>query len=344
MTDYEAQRRANLLQKQQLLERLNLTASTASQPQTNTVAVDSAPYQPAKKRRITVIQIQPTRTSARLAAAGRRTSYAEDDVEDNKETTPRLRASRSRTMRKSPSSTQPIHRHTPPPTPTLTRTVSLSDLLDQWNKWSPTAAQPTMTPSGTYHFESHPNFQPNKSPLDILLEGAFGGSYFSPWYSRTLNLTLEDDYLHTLPKSWLRQLHPPSKYLNSPAYTPSLNKYQVQCGQTLSEWEAAGWLNFEFDPRGWFEWYVRFFLGRRCKDDDRQVGRWIRCVGPNGRWKKILLKKYVEMGVKTIYADEDDEYDQDRPVSPVIHQTCHHWAYEVRQDDLDQAWMERARA
>lgn len=109
-------------------------------------------------------------------------------------------------------------------------------------------------------------------------------------------------------------------------------------------------MRFEFDPRGWFEWYIRFFLGRRCEDDDRQVGRWSRSVGSKGRWRRMLLKKYVNKGVRTVYADDYDEGEdhdgdgQDRQVSPVIHQTYHQWAYEVRQADLDQAWIESGRA
>jgi len=233
---------------------------------------------------------------------------------------------------------------TPPSTSPLTRSPSLPNLLDEWNKWTPSAPQPVLTPSGTFHFTSHPDFTPNKSPLSILLEGAFGGAYFSSWHSRTLNLTLEDDYLHTLPKPWLHALQPPNKYLTAEPYNASLNKYQVACGQTLSEWEASGWIRFKFDPRGWFEWYIRFFLGRRCADDDRQIGRWMRCAGPKGRWRVMLLKKYVEKGVRTVYADDYEDDGGDRQVSPAIHQTCHHWAYEVRQADLDQAWRESGRA
>lgn len=338
MIDYEAQRQANMLHKQQLLEQLSLSSSDPSRTPPKSVTSNTTTPRSSKKRK--TVQIQPMRTSARIAAAPTKT-YTES-TQNNDGTTRRSKTTRSRTARRSPEPKSELgeDQTTSPPMPTLTRTVSLSELVDRWNKWSPKAPQPTLTPSGTWYFESHPEFTPNKCPLDILLEGAFGGSYFSPWHSRTLNLTLEDDYLHTLPKNWLHELSPPAKYLTSPVYTPGLNKFQVQCGQTLSEWEAAGWLNFDHDPRGWFEWYIRFFLGRRCEDDARQVGRWNRCVGPKGRWKRMLLKKYLETGVRSVYADEDDE---DLQVSPVMHQTCHHWAYEVRQEDLDEAWAERGR-
>jgi len=78
-------------------------------------------------------------------------------------------------------------------------------------------------------------------------------------------------------------------------------------------------------------------------EDERQVGRWARCVGPKGRWKRMLLKKYVEMGVRSVFDDEEgaEEEEDERKVSPVMHQTCLHWAYQVTQEDLDQAWQER---
>lgn len=100
-------------------------------------------------------------------------------------------------------------------------------------------------------------------------------------------------------------------------------------------------MNFDHDPRGWFEWYIRFWLGRRCDDgeDERQVGRWVRCAGPKGRWKRVLLKRYLDMGVTSVFDDGDDAAEKE--VSPVVHQTCHHWAYQVCQEDLDEAWRER---
>ncbi len=56
----------------------------------------------------------------------------------------------------------------------------------------------------------------------------------------------------------------------------------------------------------------------------------------------MLLKKYVEMGVRSVFDDEDgNDVKDERKVSPVIHQTCAHWAYQVTQDDLDEAWQER---
>ena len=52
----------------------------------------------------------------------------------------------------------------------------------------------------------------------------------------------------------------------------SLNKFGVKCGTSLRLWENKGWIN-EIDPYGWFPWYVRYWLGRRSKDDERQFNR-----------------------------------------------------------------------
>lgn len=81
-------------------------------------------------------------------------------------------------------------------------------------------------------------------------------------------------------------------------------------------------------------------MGRRCPDDERQISRWKKCVGETGRWRRTLLKKYLQNGIRSVF-DEDDHDDGEKgDVSPVVHQTCHHWAYEVRQDALDRFWAE----
>lgn len=77
-------------------------------------------------------------------------------------------------------------------------------------------------------------------------------------------------------------------------------------------------------------------MGRRCNDDERQVSRWRKCVGETGRWRRMLLKKYVALGIKEVFDDGEDEDELE--VSPVMHQTCHHWAFEVRQNVLDEYW------
>ena len=76
-------------------------------------------------------------------------------------------------------------------------------------------------------------------------------------------------------------------------------------------------------------------MGRRCEDDERQVGRWRKCVGETGRWRRMLLKKYEAARVREVW---DDGEEEGKEVSPVVHQTCHHWAFEVRQGVLDEYW------
>ena len=58
----------------------------------------------------------------------------------------------------------------------------------------------------------------------------------------------------------------------------SLNKYCVECGTSLRFWESKGWIN-KIDPHGWFQWYFRYWKGRRSSDDIRQIDRWKKIVG-----------------------------------------------------------------
>ena len=340
--DLEAQRLENLRQKQKLLDELDLNGTVARR---NVLATTRGERPPVKKRRLdgtSAVQRLPARTSARIAANATKISYDEDHQVEEIDGRHKVRNQKGRKRRPLPPAEDPG----PSPPKSTSTSISrdlptdLPSLIQHYNSWTPSAALPTFnSDTNTYHFPSHPHFTPNKSPLSILQEGAFGGSYFSPWRSQSHATTLENDYLTTLPADWLSQLQPPEKYLISPTYRPELNKHGVQCGQTLAQWEESGWINFNHDARGWFEWYIRFWLGRRLEDgeDERQVGRWMRCVGERGRWKRMLLKKYVEMGVRSVFDDDEGE-EEEMKVSPVMHQTCLHWACQVTQEDLDEAW------
>jgi hypothetical protein len=213
----------------------------------------------------------------------------------------------------------------------------VESIIAGWTSWEPEAEEAVREADGTFHFESHPEFRPNKSPEEIIREGSFGGSYWRPLFSKRLGITVQDDW-RELPPSWTAGLDVDT-YLTSTSYNPEVNKYGVSCGQSIEEWEAAGWIAHEYDIRGWFQWYCRFWMGRRCADDERQISRWKKCVGARGRWRRILLKKYVQLGIRTVFADENED-DEVGDVSPVVHQTCHHWAYEVRQDALERFWAE----
>ena len=112
------------------------------------------------------------------------------------------------------------------------------------------------------------SFNPNKTPIEIIKEGAFGGTYFRDIYSNIngkwyRNSWKEFDCLSNIdPKLYL------SNYYNT-----NVNKYKIRCGTSIQFWENKGWIH-EQDPYGWFQWYCRYYLGRSSEDDKRQIARW----------------------------------------------------------------------
>lgn len=172
-------------------------------------------------------------------------------------------------------------------------------------------------------FADKPKFRPNLTPKEVLQRGSFGGGYFRPIQSGVLGKRLAGDW-RELPKDWLDGMDAKTM-LSSSAYRPEVNKFGVKCGQSLEQWEGSGWIVPQ-DPRGWFQWYCRFFQGRRTEDDDRQISRWFGIAGPKGRWKRTLIRKCIQAG---------REHD-DANVSPVIRQTLQHWAYELTKPHYDE--------
>ena len=77
------------------------------------------------------------------------------------------------------------------------------------------------------------------------------------------------------------------KYYCSDFYDMKLNYYDVEVGTSLRFWENKGWIN-EIDPYGWFQWYFRYWKGRRSEDDKRRVNWWKRIVN---RFIGILKNK-----------------------------------------------------
>ena len=110
------------------------------------------------------------------------------------------------------------------------------------------------------------------------------------------------------------------KYYSSDYYDVNDNKHGVKCGTSLRFLENKGWIN-EIDPYGWFQWYFRYYLGRRSKDDKRQIKRW---KGVENRFKGILIKMIKDTGSKF------DDYS----ISPKIRQILSHWGYELKESDL----------
>ena len=68
-----------------------------------------------------------------------------------------------------------------------------------------------------------------------------------------------------------------AKFYASDYYDVNVNKYGVKCDTSLRFWENKDWIN-KIDPYGWFQWYFRYWLGRRSKDDKRQINKWEKIV------------------------------------------------------------------
>jgi hypothetical protein len=93
------------------------------------------------------------------------------------------------------------------------------------------------------------------TPKQMLALGVFGGKYMT-------------DCSAEFPVNWFERAR-----LCPSRHDPQLNCFGINASQPLSLWRAKGWI-YDEDPRGWFQWYCRYFLGRRCPDDQRQIRRW----------------------------------------------------------------------
>nr|XP_022289545.1 uncharacterized protein LOC111101371 [Crassostrea virginica]XP_022289546.1 uncharacterized protein LOC111101371 [Crassostrea virginica] len=184
-----------------------------------------------------------------------------------------------------------------------------------------TAKEPSRNKKGELVFTDCPELRPNMTPKEVLQAGSFGGTYFRPIYSSATGKQYKDEAYLELPKDWTEGLNIKKKVTSS-KYDESVNTYKVKCGGSLEMWEESGWIHKQ-DPYGWFQWYCRFYRGRRSADDDRQVGRWLRCAGPTGRWKNNLIMKCYRAGAR---------YD-DPNISPVVRQTLQHWGYRLTEED-----------
>ncbi len=103
------------------------------------------------------------------------------------------------------------------------------------------------------HFSA--NFTPELTPKQMLAMGIFGGKYMT-------------DCRNEFPADWYAKAK-----LNPETHDASLNYFGINASQPLSVWRKKGWIHSD-DPRGWFQWYCRYYMGRRHEDDDRQIKRW----------------------------------------------------------------------
>ena len=133
------------------------------------------------------------------------------------------------------------------------------------------------------------NFGANKTLVEVIKEGAFGGTYFreiysginGKWYRKSWK---EFDQLKDIDK----------KYYCSDYCDLSVNKYDAKCGTLLRFWENKGWLN-KINPYGWFPWYFRYWLGRKSKGDERQINRRKKVVS---RFRGKLVEMIRDTGSK----------------------------------------------
>jgi hypothetical protein len=138
-----------------------------------------------------------------------------------------------------------------------------------------------------------PEFTPELTPAQMLRLGVFCGRYMN-------------DCRREFPRTWFR-----GAKLAKRGCDCALNFFGVDASQPLSEWRRKGWI-FRDDPRGWFQWYCRYYLGRRIADEDRRQIR---------RWKAIRrhvrqVQKHCEPGELTCRRRQ--------------RQALLHWAYDSR--------------
>ncbi len=103
------------------------------------------------------------------------------------------------------------------------------------------------------------DFKPELTPKEMLKLGVFGGRYMR-------------DCRDEFPDDWFKEakLHPEGE----PGHSKKLNYFGVDASQPLSVWKKKGWVYYG-DPRGWFQWYCRYYMGRRIpEEDERQIKRW----------------------------------------------------------------------
>lgn len=139
----------------------------------------------------------------------------------------------------------------------------------------------------------HPDFKPQLTPQEMLELGVFDGVY----------LTRDEK---EFPKAWFK------KAKLSPDGIPraDLNYFKIHASQTRGVWHAKGWIHAD-DPRGWFEWYCRYYLGRRHADDERQIRRW-----------RAMARHVAQVVGNCMKGDETCRRRQ--------RQALLHWAYDSR--------------
>jgi len=136
------------------------------------------------------------------------------------------------------------------------------------------------------------DFNPELTPKQLLNIGVFGGKYMT-------------DCKKEFPKSWFKNAK-----LSPKARDKNLNYFKVNASKSLSYWRKKGWIHKD-DPRGWFQWYCRYYIGRRHEDDSRQIKRW------------KAIKRHIAQIKKNCKKG-------DKSCRPKQRQVLLHWAYDGR--------------
>ena len=153
-------------------------------------------------------------------------------------------------------------------------------------------------------------FNPNKTPIEIINEGGFGGMYFRNIYSDVNGKWYKNSWKEF---DFFEDIDP--KLCASNYYNANVIKYKVKCGTYLRFRKNKGSIHKQ-DPYGCFQWYCRYDLSRRSSDDNRQIIRWNNIIN---RFKGILVKMIKEKGAKY----------NDYSISPKTRQILLHWGYEL---------------
>ena len=138
----------------------------------------------------------------------------------------------------------------------------------------------------------HRDFRPDLTPKQMLSLGVFGGKYMT-------------DCTAEFPPDWFEKAK-----LCPERHDPKLNFFGVNASQPLAVWRKKGWI-YDEDPRGWFQWYCRYYYGRRCIDDERQIGRW------------RAIRRHIAQIEKNCPPKTPD-------CRPRQRQALLHWAYDAR--------------
>lgn len=163
--------------------------------------------------------------------------------------------------------------------------VRVNDLMQ-------TGYEYTLTKPAGKNFD--PEFKPELTPKQVLELGVFGGKYMT-------------DCQQEFPSDWYKNAK-----LCHEMHDANLNYFKVNASQPLSVWRGKGWI-YPDDPRGWFQWYCRYWQGRRIpEEDNRQIKRW-RAM----RRHIAQIKKHCRPGDSACHSKQ--------------RQALLHWAYDSRE-------------